>query len=153
MASAIALNLDELLAEQELKGKVLLDPTRCVGDKEEYTLLHIVKSIKKCTEVASRYSVQMYQSKECVKWYSEATGTSTVKVEKNHYFSSTSINKEYYKESETQTICPWKGIWQNIILRPENLSSMNEPLTPITFNAIFPFYCIPSIIVKIFQQL
>ena len=33
----------------------------------------------------------------------------TVKVEGNHYFPSTSINKEYYKKSETRTTCPWKG--------------------------------------------
>ena len=30
-------------------------------------------------------------------------------MEGNHYFPGDSINKEYYKESETRTTCPWKG--------------------------------------------
>ena len=38
-----------------------------------------------------------------------AESEDTVKVEGNHYFPSDSINKEYYKESETRTTCPWKG--------------------------------------------
>ena len=38
-----------------------------------------------------------------------AESDDTVKVEGNHYFPSDSINKEYYKESETRTNCPWKG--------------------------------------------
>lgn len=38
-----------------------------------------------------------------------AESDDTVKVEGNHYFPSDSINKEYYKESETRTTCPWKG--------------------------------------------
>ncbi len=30
-------------------------------------------------------------------------------VEGNHYFPIDSINKEYFKESNTHTSCPWKG--------------------------------------------
>ncbi len=30
-------------------------------------------------------------------------------VEGNHYFPPDSINKEYFEESETQSVCPWKG--------------------------------------------
>lgn len=38
-----------------------------------------------------------------------AESNDTVVVEGNHYFPIGSINKEYFKESSTQTICPWKG--------------------------------------------
>ncbi len=30
-------------------------------------------------------------------------------VEGNHYFPPDSINKKYFEESETQSVCPWKG--------------------------------------------
>ena len=33
----------------------------------------------------------------------------TVIVEGNHYFPSDSIKKEYFHDSNTHTICPWKG--------------------------------------------
>ena len=32
-----------------------------------------------------------------------------VTVEGNPYFPMDSIKKEFFKESETQTLCPWKG--------------------------------------------
>jgi len=32
-----------------------------------------------------------------------------VKVEGNSYFPLESVKKEYFKDSETQTVCPWKG--------------------------------------------
>jgi uncharacterized protein (DUF427 family) len=38
-----------------------------------------------------------------------AESEDTIKVEGNHYFPPESINKEYFKETETHTICPWKG--------------------------------------------
>jgi len=38
-----------------------------------------------------------------------AESDDTVMVEGNHYFPVDSINKEYFKESGTETICPWKG--------------------------------------------
>ena len=34
----------------------------------------------------------------------------TVVVEGNHYFPHESIKKEFYKESNTHTTCPWKGV-------------------------------------------
>ena len=34
----------------------------------------------------------------------------TVVVENNHYFPSESINKQYFKDSETHSTCPWKGL-------------------------------------------
>ena len=30
-------------------------------------------------------------------------------VEGNHYFPADSIKKEFFQESDTHTICPWKG--------------------------------------------
>ena len=38
-----------------------------------------------------------------------AESDSTVVVEGNHYFPVESINKEYFKESSSNTLCPWKG--------------------------------------------
>ncbi len=34
----------------------------------------------------------------------------TVMVEGNHYFPPDSVNGEYFAESESHTICPWKGV-------------------------------------------
>ena len=38
-----------------------------------------------------------------------AHSDNTIVVEGNHYFPKESINKEYLKESNTHTTCPWKG--------------------------------------------
>ena len=38
-----------------------------------------------------------------------AESEETVVVEGNHYFPPSSINKTYFKETETHTVCPWKG--------------------------------------------
>ncbi len=38
-----------------------------------------------------------------------AESDETVVVEGNHYFPADSINKEFFRESETRTVCPWKG--------------------------------------------
>ena len=38
-----------------------------------------------------------------------AESDDTVIVEGNHYFPSESINKEYFKSSETSSVCHWKG--------------------------------------------
>lgn len=39
-----------------------------------------------------------------------AESDKTVVVENNHYFPIDAINKEYFKESNTHTTCPWKGV-------------------------------------------
>jgi uncharacterized protein (DUF427 family) len=39
-----------------------------------------------------------------------AESDNTVVVEGNHYFPPDSINEEYFKESNTHTTCPWKGV-------------------------------------------
>ena len=38
-----------------------------------------------------------------------ADSDATRVVEGNHYFPSDSIDRKYFKESKTTTICPWKG--------------------------------------------
>ncbi len=39
-----------------------------------------------------------------------AQSNETIVVEGNHYFPADSINKSFFKESNTHTTCPWKGI-------------------------------------------
>lgn len=34
----------------------------------------------------------------------------TVRVEGNHYFPRESLNLEYFEESPSKTVCPWKGV-------------------------------------------
>lgn len=38
-----------------------------------------------------------------------AESDETIVVESNHYFPSDSIKREFFIESSTTTICPWKG--------------------------------------------
>ncbi len=38
-----------------------------------------------------------------------AESDDTVRVEGNHYFPLDSVNREYLVESDTHTVCPWKG--------------------------------------------
>lgn len=38
-----------------------------------------------------------------------AESNETEVVENNHYFPADSINKEYFRTSDTHTTCPWKG--------------------------------------------
>ena len=38
-----------------------------------------------------------------------AESDTTEVVEGNHYFPPESINKEFFKESQKNTVCPWKG--------------------------------------------
>jgi uncharacterized protein (DUF427 family) len=38
-----------------------------------------------------------------------AESDDTVVVENNHYFPADSIHAEYFVDSDTHTICPWKG--------------------------------------------
>ena len=38
-----------------------------------------------------------------------AESDNTVVIEGNHYFPADTIKKEYFKSSETNTVCPWKG--------------------------------------------
>ena len=38
-----------------------------------------------------------------------AESNDTVMVEENYYFPADSINRKNFKESNTHTVCPWKG--------------------------------------------
>ena len=38
-----------------------------------------------------------------------AESDKTIVVEGNHYFPPDSIHKEYFNQTPTQTVCPWKG--------------------------------------------
>jgi uncharacterized protein (DUF427 family) len=38
-----------------------------------------------------------------------AESSDTVVIEGNHYFPADTIKKEYFKPSDTHTVCPWKG--------------------------------------------
>ncbi len=38
-----------------------------------------------------------------------AESDDTVVVEGNHYFPPSSIKKEFFKQTDTHTVCPWKG--------------------------------------------
>lgn len=38
-----------------------------------------------------------------------AEAAKTVIVEGNHYFPPDALRKEFFRPSDTQTICPWKG--------------------------------------------
>jgi uncharacterized protein (DUF427 family) len=38
-----------------------------------------------------------------------AESDDTVVVEDNHYFPPESVHMEYFSDSDTHTICPWKG--------------------------------------------
>ena len=39
-----------------------------------------------------------------------AESNHTVVVEGNHYFPSNSIKNEFFKKTDTNTSCPWKGM-------------------------------------------
>jgi uncharacterized protein (DUF427 family) len=39
-----------------------------------------------------------------------AESDETVIVEGNHYFPADSIRREHFRESDTHTTCPWKGL-------------------------------------------
>ncbi len=38
-----------------------------------------------------------------------AESNDTIVIEGNHYFPVESVEKEFFQESETNTVCPWKG--------------------------------------------
>jgi uncharacterized protein (DUF427 family) len=38
-----------------------------------------------------------------------AESDATVMVDGNHYFPPDAIKREYFKDTSTHTVCPWKG--------------------------------------------
>lgn len=47
-----------------------------------------------------------------------AESDETVMVEGNHYFPPASIERRYFVDSDTRTVCPWKGTasYYNIVV-------------------------------------
>lgn len=39
-----------------------------------------------------------------------AESDETIVIENNHYFPPSSLNKDYFKTSDHQSTCPWKGL-------------------------------------------
>lgn len=39
-----------------------------------------------------------------------AESDDTIVVEGNHYFPPDSLDREFFRDSDTHTICPWKGL-------------------------------------------
>ena len=39
-----------------------------------------------------------------------AESNDTINIEGNHYFPASDIKQEFYKDSETHSMCPWKGM-------------------------------------------
>ena len=39
-----------------------------------------------------------------------AESDDTVVVEGNHYFPASALRREHFRESETHSTCPWKGV-------------------------------------------
>lgn len=39
-----------------------------------------------------------------------AESDQTIEIEGNHYFPPESVRKEFFRESQTQTFCSWKGL-------------------------------------------
>lgn len=38
-----------------------------------------------------------------------AESNDTIVIEGNHYFPADAVKKEFFKKSDTHTVCPWKG--------------------------------------------
>lgn len=54
-----------------------------------------------------------------------AESNDTVVVENNHYFPADSINNEYFKESDTHTTCPWKGLASYYTLEVDGMENID----------------------------
>ena len=50
-----------------------------------------------------------------------AESKETINIEGNHYFPPESVKKEYLALSDTQSICPWKGLasYNSIVVEGE----------------------------------
>lgn len=54
-----------------------------------------------------------------------AESDDTVKVEGNHYFPRDSVKREYLVESDTHTVCPWKGVASYYTLEVDGESNVD----------------------------
>lgn len=46
-----------------------------------------------------------------------AEAARTVRIEGNHYFPPESLNREFFEDSPSKTVCPWKGMASYYTLR------------------------------------
>lgn len=60
-------------------------------------------------------------------WNGEVLAESddTVVIEGNHYFPESSIKKEFFEDSSTNTICPWKGTASYYTLKVSNKENVD----------------------------
>ena len=49
-----------------------------------------------------------------------AESNDTIVIEGNHYFPIADVNKDYLEESDTASICPWKGTASYYSLKVKN---------------------------------
>lgn len=54
-----------------------------------------------------------------------AESKDTKVIENNHYFPPTSINREYFNDSDTHTKCPWKGTASYYTLEVDGETNIN----------------------------
>lgn len=66
--------LDDLLQEQELKGTIITEAEKAVSERRRKKPCPQCKS-ENVYKRGRQSGVQMYQCKDCKKWYSETTGT------------------------------------------------------------------------------
>ncbi|MEE8139028.1 MAG: DUF427 domain-containing protein [Thermoanaerobaculia bacterium] len=52
-----------------------------------------------------------------------AESDETIVVEGNHYFPRESVRSQYIRESDTTTVCPWKGVARYYHLEVEGQTS------------------------------
>ena len=54
-----------------------------------------------------------------------AESDKTIIVENNHYFPADSISKEFFKNSDHHTTCPWKGLASYYTLEVDGEANQN----------------------------
>jgi uncharacterized protein (DUF427 family) len=54
-----------------------------------------------------------------------AESDQTIVVERNHYFPPSSIKDQYFEDSETHTVCSWKGIASYYNLNVDGATNKN----------------------------
>lgn len=52
-----------------------------------------------------------------------AESEDTIVIENNHYFPAESIKKEFFKESDSHSTCPWKGLASYYTLSVESIEN------------------------------
>lgn len=58
-----------------------------------------------------------------------AESDETVVVEGNHYFPPGTVNWEHFDESDTHTVCPWKGTASYYDIQVDGLENPNAAWT------------------------